>query len=71
MPRMKKKRRNPNFQKKMEDEKPKESECDVKRPSGTNNPIFAFYYISDRSFNGYWPVQRLDDGYRVHSEHYV
>ena len=57
-----------NFQKKMEDEKPKESECDVKRPSG---PIFAFYYISDGGFNSYWPVQRLDDGYRVHSEHYV
>ena len=69
MPRMKKKRRNPNFQKKMEDEKPKESECDVKRPSGTNNPIFGLYYISSNGFNSYWPVQRLNDGYlKSHSE---
>ena len=45
MPPTKKNKRN-NFQKKMEDEKPKESECDVKRPSG---PIFAFYYISKLS----------------------
>ena len=70
MPPTKKNKRNNNnnFQKKVEDKKPKESECDVKQPPG---PIFAFYYLSDAGFNGYWPVQRLDDGYRVHSEHYV